>query len=295
MDNWSARRDDIPYHLRREEPRSTSPWLWVLAALLAVAVGSYAAFQYLKAGAAPPPEEFLPAAASTEAAAPAPPPAAEEPAIRHPIAEPQEQPEKPLPTLEESDPMMRADLANLMGRKKFAELVYPEHLVRRIVATVDNLPRRTAPGRMMPVQPVAGRFAIASRGDQVTLSEKNFARYDAFVRAFDVAYTPTFVRLYVERYPLFQRAYEELGYPGKYFNDRVIVAIDDLLAAPEVKAPIALMKGKVLYQFADPDLETRSAGQKIMIRMGPQNAARVKAKLREIRKELAAVGAPASS
>jgi flagellar basal body-associated protein FliL len=290
MDNWSARRDDIPYHLRAE-PRSSSAWIWVLAVLLAAAGGAYVAYQYLKAGPVAPQAEFVPPASTAPAPA-APPQASEEPAIRHPIAGAPEQPEKPLPALEDSDPMMRADLANLMGRKKFAELVYPEHLVRRIVATVDNLPRRTAPGRMMPVQPVAGRFATVSRGDEVAISEKNFARYDAFVRAFEVAYTPTFVRLYVERYPLFQRAYEELGYPGKYFNDRVIVAIDDLLAAPEVAAPIALMKGEVLYQFADPDLETRSAGQKIMIRMGPKNAARVKAKLREIRSELAAAGSP---
>jgi hypothetical protein len=44
----------------------------------------------------------------------------------------------------------------------------------------------------------------------------------------------------------------------------------------------------VLYQFADPELEGLSAGQKIMLRMGAENAAKVKAKLREIRRELSA-------
>jgi Protein of unknown function (DUF3014) len=43
---------------------------------------------------------------------------------------------------------------------------------------------------------------------------------------------------------------------------------------------------KVLYQFADPELESRSAGQKILMRMGPVNESRVKAKLRDIRKAL---------
>ncbi len=42
----------------------------------------------------------------------------------------------------------------------------------------------------------------------------------------------------------------------------------------------------MLYEFADPDLETRSAGQKMLLRMGRENAARVKAKLGEIRREL---------
>ena len=41
-----------------------------------------------------------------------------------------------------------------------------------------------------------------------------------------------------------------------------------------------------MYQFADPELEARSAGQKIMIRMGSENAARIKAKLQEVRREL---------
>jgi hypothetical protein len=44
----------------------------------------------------------------------------------------------------------------------------------------------------------------------------------------------------------------------------------------------------VFYKFADPELESLSAGQKIMIRMGPQNAEKVKAKLRALRRELAA-------
>ena len=43
---------------------------------------------------------------------------------------------------------------------------------------------------------------------------------------------------------------------------------------------------KVLYEFADADLQERSAGQKIMLRMGSGNAARVKDKLRAIRREL---------
>ena len=75
------------------------------------------------------------------------------------------------------------------------------------------------------------------------------------------------------------------GYPNAYFNDRLIVAIDDMLAAPEIPSP-KLAQPKVLYEFADPAVETLSAGQKILVRMGPENAKRVKDKLRAIRREL---------
>jgi hypothetical protein len=64
------------------------------------------------------------------------------------------------------------------------------------------------------------------------------------------------------------------------------VALDNLLDAPDINEPIKLVQPKVMYEFADPALEARSAGQKIMIRMGSENAAKVKAKLREIRHEV---------
>ena len=42
-----------------------------------------------------------------------------------------------------------------------------------------------------------------------------------------------------------------------------------------------------MYQFADPKLEDLSAGQKLMLRMGPANAAIIKAKLHELRAQVA--------
>jgi hypothetical protein len=38
-----------------------------------------------------------------------------------------------------------------------------------------------------------------------------------------------------------------------------------------------------MYNFADPALEARPAGQKLLIRMGPDNAATIKSKLMELR------------
>jgi hypothetical protein len=87
-------------------------------------------------------------------------------------------------------------------------------------------------------------------------------------------------------YPLFQQSYEDLGYPGKYFNDRLVQVIDHLLQAPEVTGPIRLVQPKVMFQYADPSLENSSAGQKLLIRMGPANERIIKQKLREFRAEI---------
>jgi hypothetical protein len=277
MEKWTL-EDERPY-LRPEE-RSLFPWI-VASLAIAVAGGiGYYYYRYLPAQEIPPP----PAARAEPA--PAPPPA--KPAIAHPLPEAEA---VSLPTLENSDSMMRESLAALLGGKAFTDFVIPTQLVRRIVATVDNLPRRTAPRRVMPLEAVPGAFVTAGAGDERTTAAANSARYAPYVRALEAVPARALVATYVQAYPLFQRAYEELGYPGRYFNDRLLEAIDDLLAAPEVAAPVRLVQPKVLYEFADPELETRSAGQKILIRMSAENALKVKAKLREIRQELAAAGA----
>jgi DUF3014 family protein len=187
-----------------------------------------------------------------------------------------------------AQPAAPAPAPGLIGGRAFADLVVPYQLVRRIVATVDNLPRRTAPTRVMPLNPVPGAFAADGDNAEGALAETNYARYAPYVRVIEAIDAPSLINAYVRTYPLFQRAYEQLGYPGKYFNDRLIEAIDDLLAAPDLDTPPKLIRPKVLYEFADPDLETRSAGQKIMLRMGAANAALVKAKLFQIRREILA-------
>ncbi len=237
---------------------------------------------------APPPVPRSEPAPPAKAAAPDQPP----PAILHPLPPPAET--TSLPTLAESDTLLRKTLVALIGREAFEALVYPSGIVTRIVATVDNLPRRSAPRRTMPVVAVPGAFRAQGRGDDTAIAADNAARYAPYVHALLAVDAKALVAAYVRAYPLFQQAYQELGFPGRYFNDRLIEALDDLLAAPEPAGAVKLTRPKVLYEFADPALEAASAGQKILIRMGRENALQVKAKLREIRGALVAASVPRS-
>src|SRR5262249_45725670 len=125
---------------------------------------------------------------------------------------------------------------------------------------------------------------VTSQGDETTLTAANFERYAPFMKVVQATDTKTLAAMYFRLYGLFQQAYEDLGYPGQYFNDRLVEVIDDLLQAPEVQGPIRLRQPKVFYEYADPQLEACSAGQKLLMRMGAANEAIVKAKLRELRK-----------
>jgi hypothetical protein len=219
-----------------------------------------------------------------------------EPQIRYPIErvpraqDPAVPAAVPLPPLEASDAEVQDALTRLIGRLAFSQLVRPEQLIRHIVATVDNLPRRTVAPRLWPINPVPGGFVPPGTGDNATLAAANAARYAPYVTAFEALDSHKLAALYAYFYPLFQQAYSELGYPNVYFNDRLVEAIDIMLATPDVREPIALVQPRVVYQFADPDLEALPSGQKILLRMGADNAAHVKSKLTEIRQAVTGAG-----
>ena len=294
MEQWTA-GDERPY-LRPLQRAPRTAYLWVGFFLLLAAAGGGGAYYFLQQRSPLGWMQFgAPAPVAEPAAPPAPaaeaPPAPNAQAANVDAASTQAPatPAQPLPSLEKSDPMMREAVSGLVGRPAFDAMVYPRELVRRIVATIDNLPRETAPRRVMPLQPVPGAFGVAAAGgEELTLAAGNAARYAPYVRIFEALDVRALAQRYVHSYPLFQRAYAELGFPGRQFHDRLLEAIDDLLEAPEVSAPVKLVRPKVVYKFADPELESLSAGQKVMIRMGPDNAAKVKAKLRELRRALAA-------
>ena len=276
------------------------PVLWVFVLALALVGAGVYYFQY---------QPETPQQAPQPVAQPAPPvDAVETPAVRYPIpetppappaAEPATAPEadrqplagqaSPLPPLDDSDARVHGELARLFPGQRIAEQLNLDRIVRRFAVTVDNLPGAKLPRKQLSTRPVPGRFGVSGEGDTLYLSPGNFSRYTPFVQLVENVDTEPLVSLYVEIYPLFQQAYEELGYPSAYFNDRLIDVIDHLLDTPDINEPVRLVRPKVLYQFADPQLEALSAGQEILIRVGPDNASRLKAKLRDLRAALSQV------
>ena len=234
----------------------------------------------------------------------------QEPVIRYPIPEPPEQvkpvveadplpqtpskeetpvtvPETPLPTLDDSDDALRQDLYTLAARQVLDSLLNLNHIIRRFVVTVDNLPRKQLLNRKhRSNQSVRGQLIVEQDNNGFYLSNENYARYDAFIDLLESLSSEQLIALYLHYYPLIQAAYEDVGYPSAYFNDRLIDVIDHLLETPDVGGRVSLVRPHVLYLYADPELEALSAGQKVLIRIGPRNAARVKAKLRELRARL---------
>jgi len=219
--------------------------------------------------------------------APAQPPAApEEAEIAHPLPAPPTQ--EPLPPLADSDQPIQTVLEGLIGKEPVERFVISQDLVRHFVVSIDNLTAEKVAERVRPVKAAPGRFAAGGSEDAPVLDPANYERYKPLVQLLVSTDTPKLVATYTRYYPLFQEAYESLGHPPKYFNDRLIEVIDHLLLTPDLQGPIALAQPGVQYEYADRKVESRSAGQKILIRMGSENAAAVKNKLKELRSQLIA-------
>jgi Protein of unknown function (DUF3014) len=192
----------------------------------------------------------------------------------------------PLPPLDESDPEVLGGLTELFGQDAVMRHLVPERLVRNIVVTIDNVPRQQMALNQRPLQATPGDFITSGEEDAIVLAPENFARYEPFVALVSNLDAKTLVSYYRGLEPLFQQAYEELGHPDASFAARLNEVIEHLLQTPTPRGEIALVQPSVLYKYEDERLEKLSAGQKLLIRMGVDNATVIKGKLREIQAEL---------
>jgi hypothetical protein len=259
---------------------------WYLYSVRQAAVDEAPAPPALVEPAAPPP---APEKAPAESAAVTPAPAIEP-----------ETEQLPLPALAESDPAAVEALSGLIGAQQTEQYVVSEDVIPRMVATIDSLSGRQVPGAILVVQGPGGAFEATAdenpdavirdeAGDpipQFVMDPANYQRYTPYVEMLEGVDATRLAATYRDYQPLFDEAFRQLGYPEGDFGQRLGAVIDELLATPEVTERVRLIKPEAYYLFADEALESLTAGQKALIRMGPENAARVKAKLVEIRAAL---------
>jgi hypothetical protein len=272
--------------------------------LVALGIGGACALYYWKIAAKPTAAPVAQTSASPVAARvePAPSPS---PSIQFPV--PEEKPAaaatsplsaKKLPALDDSDQTIQDWLNELFGKGHLDSLVNTTDLIRRIVITVENSTEPHAAGIDVAVFiPTPGQLLTEGKGDDLVISRKNYARYMPYVSLIEKVSTKRLVDAYIHFYPLIQSAYHDVNSQG-YFNDRLVGAIDNLLATPEVddsKAPVQLTQGGVYYKYADTKLEACSSGQKALLRIGAANARIIKAKLKQLKNSLTRFGSSSSS
>jgi len=193
---------------------------------------------------------------------------------------------KTLPPVDNSDLSIQGALIQLFDGTKLSTLINLDHLVRRIVISVDNATEVHPYAADASVfAPPKGVFQVTGGPNNLSISSKNYARYQPYIYLLKTANLKKLVAVYIHYYPLFQAAYQDLK-PHGYFNDRLIEVIDNMIAAPDMNDPVLLTLDSVYYKYSNPELESCSSAQKILLRIGPKNAKLVKENLRKTRELL---------
>ncbi|WP_439520167.1 DUF3014 domain-containing protein [Hydrogenophaga sp.] len=285
----------------QDRPTSRLPVV-IPVVVVALAVAAWFAWRHFEQRSRVEPPEPVAVTAPADAPTPAASAPAAEPAIQHPVDPPGTETAvapTPLPALASADALVRELITDVITSKDVTTFLQMDGFIRRVVATVDNLPREQAPLMVWPVYPTLQRFTTQRSDTGVeSIHPDNSQRYAPFVQLVESVDTAKAVAVYRRLYPLFQQAYEELGFPGRYFNDRLVQVLDHLIATPVQTGPLAVtlveVKGEVpstrpwvRYEFSDPALQSLSAGQKMLIRTGADHHQRLRAKLVDIRARVA--------
>lgn len=232
-----------------------------------------------------------PAPAPEPVAEPEPEPEPEQtPVAPEPEPVPEPEPEEPafvLPRLDDSDSLVRDGMVSLTRHEGINRWLGANELIRKFVVFVDNVANGGVPRQQVAfLAPEAPFTARQVAEDVFVMDEASYSRYNLVTDIFTSIDSRRAAEFYVLLQPLFQQAYDELGYPDAKFEDKIFKAIGLLLETPIKTEPVRLIRPVVTFEYEDRKLEALSGAQKQMLRMGPRNTRVIQAKLSELALEL---------
>jgi len=214
----------------------------------------------------------------TEAVA-APPVSSSEPTTIVPV-------EPDLPTLMESDPDVLLSMDEFSQPSLMNNKMLQKGIISSTVVFIDNFSRGDFIASFSPLLPPKLPFVIDKEDGQPILAQQSYQRYDSYAAYIDSLDTKKLIKAYQRFKPLIDESYGEIARPGSEFHDVLNNAIDVALSVPVIDEPITLYSPSVMYLFDDPNLESLSDAQKLLLRFGPDNLINIQNKLAEIQSEL---------
>jgi hypothetical protein len=213
---------------------------------------------------------------------PVPAPAQEVEGPEQQVAEtPEPPPVEPMPELPR--------LAALETGESLMRVLASEDLIRKFVVFTDNVAGGNLPQLEYPVQRMTEEMRVSALDDNLYVMEaSSYERFDEIIDTFVAVDVDRGLSLFWMMSPLFQTAFAELGYGDRRFDSVLIEAIDNVLNARTVEGPFQLVKPSVMYLYAEQEIEDMSPVEKQLIRIGPDNTRKLKARLTEYRARLLA-------
>lgn len=190
--------------------------------------------------------------------------------------------------LDVSDTAIKMALSAIATSPTLSRLLVNDGLLQRFVVSTTNLADdEMAPNHRL-LTPPDQDFRVYTQADREWIDSASYKRYTPYVDALESMSNDDLIALYKTYEDEIQTKYAEIGDPDQPFKDVLVEAIDTLLNTPEIKVPVEVYTDSVMYKYADERLESLSAPQKQLLRTGPDNMRRIKAKLRELKDSLMA-------
>ncbi len=199
-----------------------------------------------------------------------------------PLPEPVEPDSEPLDT---SDPAVKASLieSSSADEETVNRMLVNEGLIQRFVVSVTNLANdEMAPNHQL-LTPPEQNFRVYSQAGKQWIDAASYKRYTPYVDMLESFNNEALLNIYGIYKEDVQAKFSEIGNPNEDFNEVLLQAIDQLLDTPEVPVPVEVYTDSVAYKYADERLENLNEPQKQLLRTGPDNMRRIKAKLRELK------------
>ncbi len=187
---------------------------------------------------------------------------------------------RPPADLNASDPWLRQQLPLVDPHPQFKHwLEQTSDLMRQFVLLADQVSKGKLPRKVFSFWAPKEPFKVKEAEGKLVIDPQSYHRYDLLAEVVDAIDMELAWRLYQLARPLAREAFAEIAPSGKQFDQALLAAAEHLLEAPQPRGEIVLVKPSVMYKFADPKLESLSAAQKQLLRMGPVNATIIKHKL----------------
>lgn len=192
-----------------------------------------------------------------------------------------------LPPLNRSDDFVLGELRGMNGGAAVIRFLAPERLIRRFVVFVHNVSGGELPVTELPYRRIGGQMPVRTVDENLyELGPPAHRRFNRMVNAFVALNPDQVMALYRYLSPLFDNAYAEIGFSRGTFDITLRRAIARVLEASPPEGPIRLVKPSVVYVYADSSIEDMSAVEKQLIRLGPENTAKLKERLQEFHDRL---------
>jgi len=193
---------------------------------------------------------------------------------------------EPIAIIDTSDAAIKSALLTIANTPVVGRLLVNDSLLQRFVVTVTNLADSDSAPNFQLLAPPEQPFRIYQQADKEWIDAASYKRYTSYVDALETLENDQLLDLYDTYLPDIQEIYAEIGNPSTPFSEVFVEALDELLDTPEIPTPVEVYSDSVMYKFKDERFENLSLPQKQLLRMGPDNMRRVKAKLRELKQAL---------